>query len=88
MVETGTDCEVMIRAKTISYSMAGGLGTGTGPVMGAVIMVWLDDLFWQRFPLLNLFLLGTAIVLLIQFMPRGIVGSLMQRWPKLRRYIM
>ena len=70
------------------YAMAGGLGTVTGPVLGAVIMVWVDDLIWQRFPLLNLFLLGTAIVLLIQFMPRGIVGSLMQRWPKLRRYIM
>ena len=66
----------------------GGLGTVTGPVLGVVIMVWVDDLIWQRFPLLNLFLLGTAIVLLIQFMPRGIVGSLMQRRPKLRRYIL
>jgi branched-chain amino acid transport system permease protein len=88
VVDTETAFDVLITAKTIIYSMAGGLGTVTGPVLGAVIMVWLDDLFWQRFPLLNLFLLGTAIVLLIQFMPRGIVGSLMQRWPKLRRYIM
>ncbi len=88
VVDTETAFDVLITAKTIIYAMAGGLGTVTGPVLGAVIMVWLDDLFWQRFPLLNLFLLGTAIVLLIQFMPRGIVGSLMQRWPKLRRYIM
>ena len=88
VVDTETAFDVLITAKTIIYAMAGGLGTVTGPVLGAVIMVWLDDLIWQRFPLLNLFLLGTAIVLLIQFMPRGIVGSLLQRRPKLRRYIM
>jgi branched-chain amino acid transport system permease protein len=68
--------------------MAGGLGTVTGPVVGAVVMVWIDDLIWQRFPLLNLFLLGFVIVLLIQFMPRGIVGTLIQQRPGLRRYIM
>jgi branched-chain amino acid transport system permease protein len=88
VVDTETAFDVLITAKTIIYAMAGGLGTVTGPVVGVVIMVWLDDLIWQRFPLLNLFLLGTAIVLLIQFMPRGIVGSLMQRRPKLRRYIL
>ncbi len=88
VVDTETAFDVLITAKTIIYAMAGGLGTVTGPVLGVVIMVWVDDLIWQRFPLLNLFLLGTAIVLLIQFMPRGIVGSLMQRRPKLRRYIL
>jgi branched-chain amino acid transport system permease protein len=88
VVDTETAFDVLITAKTIIYAMAGGLGTVTGPVVGVVIMVWLDDLIWQRFPLLNLFLLGTAIVLLIQFMPRGIVGSLMRLRPELRRYIL
>ncbi|MCG8694580.1 MAG: branched-chain amino acid ABC transporter permease [Minwuiales bacterium] len=88
VVDTETAFDVLITAKTIIYAMAGGLGTITGPVVGAVIMVWVDDLIWQQFPLLNLFLLGLAIVLLIQFMPRGIVGSLMRRYPNLRRYIL
>jgi branched-chain amino acid transport system permease protein len=56
--------------------------------VGTVIMVVLDDLIWQQFPLLNLFLLGLVIVLLIQFMPRGIVGTMMRVWPVLRRYIL
>jgi branched-chain amino acid transport system permease protein len=88
VVDTETAFDVLITAKTIIYATAGGLGTVTGPVIGAVIMVWIDDLIWQRFPLLNLLLLGLAIVLLIQFMPRGIVGTLMQKWPRLRRYVM
>jgi len=88
VVDTETAFDVLITAKTIIYATAGGLGTVTGPVVGAVIMVGLDDLIWQSFPLLNLFLLGLAIVLLIQFMPRGIIGTLMRARPKLRRYIL
>ena len=63
-------------------------GTISGPVVGTVVMLWIDDLIWQRFPVLNLFLLGFAVVLLIQFMPRGIVGTLLRRKPRLRRYLM
>ncbi len=88
VVDTETAFHVLVTAKTIIYAMAGGLGTVLGPVLGAVVMVWVDDLIWRQFPLFNLFILGLAIVLLIQFMPRGVVGSLMQRRPALRRYIM
>lgn len=88
VVDTETAFDILITAKVIIYAMAGGLGTVLGPVLGAVVMVWVDDLIWRQFPLFNLFILGLAIVLLIQFMPRGIVGSLMQRHPALRRYIM
>jgi branched-chain amino acid transport system permease protein len=88
IVDTETAFDILITAKTIIYSIAGGLGTVTGPVVGTVIMVVLDDLIWQQFPLLNLFLLGLVIVLLIQFMPRGIVGTMMRVWPVLRRYIL
>lgn len=88
IVDTETAFDILITAKTIIYSIAGGLGTVTGPIVGTVIMVVLDDLIWQQFPLLNLFLLGLVIVLLIQFMPRGIVGTMMRVWPVLRRYIL
>ena len=68
--------------------MAGGLGTIIGPVVGTVTLVWIDEIVWQQFPVLNNFLLGLIITLLILFMPRGVVGSLMQRFPHLRKYIM
>jgi branched-chain amino acid transport system permease protein len=88
VVDTETAFNVLITAKTIIYATAGGLGTVMGPVVGAVVLVWVDELIWQRFPLLNLFLLGLAIVLLIQFMPRGIVGALLRARPRLRRYVL
>ncbi|MBC7134700.1 MAG: branched-chain amino acid ABC transporter permease, partial [Oceanibaculum nanhaiense] len=80
--------QFLVTAKTVIYAIAGGLGTVTGPVVGAIVMVWIDDLIWQRFPIFNLFLLGLAIILLILFLPRGIVGSIIQRKPSWRRYIL
>jgi branched-chain amino acid transport system permease protein len=88
VVDPETAFNVLITAKTIIYASAGGLGTLLGPVVGTLIMVWIDELIWQRFPLLNLLLLGLAIILLIQFLPRGIIGALLRRYPRLRRYVM
>lgn len=88
VVDTESAFNVLITAKTIIYATAGGLGTVMGPVVGAVVLVWVDELIWQRFPLLNLFLLGLAIVLLIQFMPRGIVGAALAARPRLRRFVL
>lgn len=58
-----------------------------GPVVGTVAMLIVDDLIWQRFPILNVFLLGMVIVLLMMFLPSGIVGSLIRRKPALRRIL-
>lgn len=86
--DTQTAFDVLVTAKTVIYAMAGGLGTVLGPVVGAGVLVWVDDQIWRAFPVLNNFLLGLIIVVLILFAPRGIIGSLMQRFPRLRRYVM
>jgi branched-chain amino acid transport system permease protein len=87
VVDTETAFNTLITAKTVIYAVAGGLGTVTGPVVGAIAMVWLDELIWRRFPLINLLLLGVATVLLVLFLPRGMVGTLLRRRPQWRRYI-
>lgn len=88
IVDPQTAFEFLVTAKAVIYAIAGGLGTVTGPVVGAIIMVFLDDLIWERFPVFNVFLLGLAIVLLVLFLPRGIVGTLIAHRPRLRRYIL
>ena len=87
VVDTETAFNTLTTAKTVIYAVAGGLGTVTGPIVGAVVMVWLDELIWRRFPLLNLLILGVATVLLVLFLPRGIVGTILRRRPQWRRYI-
>jgi branched-chain amino acid transport system permease protein len=87
VVDTETAFNTLTTAKTVIYAVAGGLGTVTGPIVGSVVMVWLDELIWRQFPRLNLLILGVATVLLVQFLPRGIVGTILRRRPKWRRYI-
>ncbi|CPK92310.1 putative branched-chain amino acid transport permease [Bordetella pertussis] len=86
MVDPEYAFHVLITAKSIIYAMAGGFGTIIGPVVGTLALLGIDHLIWQKFPVLNL-LLGLVIVLLMLFLPRGIVGSLLKRYPQLRQYI-
>lgn len=87
IVDTETAFNTLITAKTVIYAVAGGLGTVTGPIVGSIVMVWLDELIWREFPLLNLLILGLATILLVLFLPRGLVGSLLRWRPQWRRYI-
>ncbi len=87
IVDPDTSFNLMATAKTIAYAIFGGLGTIVGPVFGAVFMYGLDDFIWGKFPLLNLLVLGLAIIVLILFLPRGVVGSAIHRWPRLRQII-
>jgi branched-chain amino acid transport system permease protein len=87
VVDTESAFNTLITAKTVIYAVAGGLGTVTGPIVGSLVMVWLDELIWRQFPRLNLLILGLATVLLVLFLPRGIVGTLLRWRPQWRRYI-
>lgn len=87
IVDPSTSFNMMITAKTIVYAMFGGLGTITGPIFGAVFMYGLDDFIWGRFPLLNLLVIGIMIIFLILFLPRGVVGTLVQKRSRLRQII-
>jgi len=87
VVDTETAFNTLITAKTVIYAVAGGLGTVTGPVLGAIAMSWLDELVWRRFPLINLLILGVAVMALVLFLPRGIVGTLLRAKPQWRRFI-
>lgn len=87
VVDTETAFNTLITAKTVIYAVAGGLGTVTGPIVGAIAMSWLDEVVWRRFPLVNLLILGVAVMALVLFLPRGIVGTLLRARPQWRRFI-
>jgi branched-chain amino acid transport system permease protein len=64
----------------------GGKGTVWGPVLGAASLFVLQELVWARFLYLHQVLFGAIIVLVILFMPRGVLGLLQQRY-RLPRYV-
>ncbi len=87
VVDTETAFNTLVTTKTVIYAVAGGLGTVTGPIVGAIAMSWIDELVWRRFPLANLLILGVAVMALVLFLPRGIVGSVLRARPRWRRFI-
>jgi branched-chain amino acid transport system permease protein len=64
----------------------GGKGTVWGPVLGAASLFGLQELVWARFLYLHQVLFGAIIILVILFMPRGVLGMLQQRY-RLPRYV-
>lgn len=70
----------------IVMALFGGKGTIWGPVLGAVLLFVLQELVWAHFLYLHQVLFGAIIVLVVLFMPRGILGVLQQRY-RLPRYV-
>lgn len=72
---------IAIAADMALMTIIGGKGTVSGPVVGAVLLVVIDQFSIQQFgsSALNLVVTGVLLVLAIVFFPEGIVGALSDR---------
>lgn len=61
------------------YVLLGGAGTVLGPIVGAGLMFYLVD-FTSSLTSAYLFVVGAALVVLVLFAPKGILGTLRERW--------
>lgn len=57
-------------------TMLGGAGTLLGPVVGAVLLLGASELFKNRFQESHLLIYGILIVVVVLFLPEGIVGGM------------
>ncbi len=57
-------------------AMLGGAGTLLGPVVGAILLIGASEIFKNRFQESHLLIYGILIVLVVLFLPEGIVGGL------------
>ena len=58
-----------------NISLVGGLGTVVGPVIGAVFLVSIGELFRERFLVGHLIFYGLVMMLVIRYLPEGIWGG-------------
>lgn len=61
-------------------TMLGGAGTLLGPVLGAILLLSASELFKNQFQESHLLIYGILIVVVVLFLPEGIVGGLRQLW--------
>jgi len=59
-------------------TMLGGAGTLLGPIVGAVLLISASEIFKNQFQEGHLLIYGVLIVVVVLFLPEGIVGGLRQ----------
>lgn len=75
--------------EAIVMLMLGGAGTVTGPVIGAFLYETMRSylLFSETFSHLQLVLAGALLLIIVLFVPGGLMGFLRQRLPILRKWL-
>ena len=65
--------------QVILMAIFGGAGTVWGPLVGGVLLTGVAEILWARFAEMHLFLFGLIIVIVLRYMPEGLVPLLRQR---------
>lgn len=80
----------LISINIVIMAMFGGAGTVWGPVVGAVVLSLVAEKLWSVYPNLYLAVFGGLMVLVILFMPRGLLPLLQQKGllPGRRSYLL
>jgi len=72
----------MTELTVIAMVLLGGMGTVFGPVVGASLMLIVNEVLWARLPEIYLALVGVIILIAVLTMPRGMVNYAQRRaWP-------
>jgi len=66
-------------ADMVIVTVLGGMGTVSGPVIGAIIIYWLRDILWANYLQVHLIVEGILFIIIILFVPEGIMGALGNR---------
>ncbi len=73
-IDPGDVFSVLLSVKPIVMALLGGVGTVTGPIIGAIGLVGLEELVTRNFLDLTGVFFGLAVVVLVLFLPNGISG--------------
>ena len=77
--------DVLLAIKPLVMVLLGGLGTIFGPALGAVILLTFEELVWRNFLTIHAAALGLIIVVLVLFLPNGILSLIRERFSRNER---
>src|SRR5262249_50439657 len=73
-IDTNDSFSIIMTIKVPVMCLLGGPGTVLGPVVGTAAFTLLEEVFWANFLDYNRAILGAVIVVLIFFLPRGLLA--------------
>jgi branched-chain amino acid transport system permease protein len=65
----------------VLMAIFGGMGQFYGPIVGAAIFAYLEEILLTRFPYYYMLIFGIILVVAIMYLPGGLVG-LVEKWRK------
>ena len=89
IIEPGHAFDLLRSIESLVMVVLGGIGTVAGPIVGAALYEWLRGFLITNatFANLQLALAGLLLLVTVLFVTAGLVGSLRNRFPRLRAYI-
>ena len=79
---------ILVAAKLVLMAVLGGKGTVSGPVVGVIVFVVVNEFFVAQLggSELNIVATGVMLAVVLLFFPKGIVGTLKEKG-KLPRFL-
>ena len=79
-IEPANVFDIMIAVKAFVMMLLGGGGTVLGPVLGAAVLELISELVWGEFLRVHMLIFGAIIVLVILFIPSGMMELFRKRY--------
>ena len=78
-IDPYTVFSLTVSFQVIVMAFLGGLEDVEGAVVGAVVLTIISELLWARYPYYYMIILGIVIILLVKFLPLGVIFPIKQR---------
>jgi branched-chain amino acid transport system permease protein len=62
----------------VLMAIFGGIGNPYGPILGAVIFAYLEEILLTRFPYYYMLIFGTVLIVTVLYLPEGLIGLIMK----------
>jgi len=66
----------------VLMAIFGGVGQLYGPVIGAVTFAYLEEMLLTKFPYYYMLIFGVVLVVVILYLPTGLVGLVQKLWKR------
>lgn len=69
----------MVSFQVIVMALLGGAEDIEGAMLGAIVLTLISEALWVRYPYFYMIILGVVIILIVKFMPMGVLHPIKQR---------